>query len=69
PTKVSFVKAMTDELFTFFPDFRENEYYKARTGEEEKRLIDMACDSAIKFYVYYKLLWAYRNMMKKIRGR
>ena len=69
PTKVSFVKAMTDELLTFFPNFRENEYYRERTGEEEKRLIDMACNSALRFYVYYKLLWAYRNTMKKIRGR
>ena len=68
PTKVSFVKAMTDELLTYFPNFRDNEYYKERTGAEEKKLIDMACDSAFKFYVYYKLLWTYRNIMKKIRG-
>ena len=68
PTKVSFVKAMTDELLTYFPNFRANEYYKERTGAEEKKLIDMACDSALKFHVYYKLLWMYRNMMKKIRG-
>lgn len=69
PTRVSFVKRMTDELLSFFPDFRENAYYKERTAEEEKRLIDMACSSPLKFYIYYKLLWAYRNCMKKVRGR
>ncbi len=67
PTKVSFVKSMTDELLAFFPDFRNNEYYKERIGDEERRLIDMACVSALRFCVYYKLLWAYRNLMKKIR--
>ncbi len=69
PTKVSFVKAMTDELLRYFPDFRSNPYYAERTGEEERRLIDMACSSTLRFYVYYKLLWAYRNMMKRLRGR
>ncbi len=69
PTKVGFVKAMTAELLSFFPDFKENEYYRERTPKEEKRLIDMACDSALKFYVYYKLLWAYRNMRKKVSRR
>ncbi len=69
PTKVSFVKNMTDELLSFFPDFRDNPYYNERIGDEEKRLIDMACGSALRFYVYYKLLWAYRNLMKKIRKR
>ena len=68
PAKVSFVRKMTSELLSYFPDFRNNSYYTERTGEEEKRLIDMALASPLRFYIYYKLLWAYRNTMKKIRG-
>jgi len=50
-----------------FPDFKENLYYAARTGDEEKKLVEMACTSALKFYCYYKLLWAYRNFRKKLK--
>ncbi len=66
PTKVSYVKAMTEEILQTFPDFRNNHYYQERTTAEEKKLIDMACSSTVKFMAYYKLLWGYRNLRKKI---
>ena len=66
PVKLSYVKAMTKELLETFPNFRDNHYYQKRIGEEEKKLINMACDSTIKFVVYYKLLWGYRNLRKKL---
>ncbi len=69
PTRLTFVREMTAELLAFFPKFRDNAYYKERTGQEEKRLIDMACASPLRFYIYYKLLWAYRNTMKKLKSK
>lgn len=67
PVKVSYVKAMTEEMLQTWPAFRENPYYMERTAAEEKKLIDMACDSALKFVIYYKLLWGYRKLRKKLR--
>ena len=66
PTRLSFVKNMTAELLDYFPDFMENAYYRERTAGEEKKLIRMAVDSSLKFYVYYKLLWAYRKLRKRL---
>jgi len=65
PTRVAYVRAMTKELLQYFPEFRQNHYYIERTNTEEKKLIDMACKSALLFYVYYKLLWAYRKLRFK----
>ncbi len=67
PCKLSFVKKLTEEMMETFPDFKENLYYAARTGDEEKKLVEIACTSALKFYCYYKLLWAYRNFRKKLK--
>ncbi len=66
PTKLSFVKKITREMVKTFPDFAQNSYYMNRVGQEEKKLINMACKSEAMFYVYYKLLWGYRNFRKKI---
>lgn len=68
PVKVSYVKAMTRELLRTWPDFRSNPYYLERVDAEEKRLIDMACSSALWFVIYYKLLWGYRRLRKKLFG-
>ena len=65
PTKLRFVKDITKELVDTFPSFADNKYYIERTAEEEKKLIDMAVKSPLKFYIYYKLLWGYRNFRKK----
>lgn len=67
PTKLSYVKKMGDELRAYFPDFQKNAYYIRRTHPEEKKLIAMQQKSTLQFVVYYKLLWAYRNLRKKIK--
>ena len=67
PVKYSFVKAMSREMKETFPSFSENRYYIKRTGAEEKKLIDMAMKSTLMFIIYYKLLWAYRNLRKKLK--
>ena len=66
PTKVSYVRAMTNEMLQTFPNFRSNHFYQEKTPAEEKKLIDMACSSTVKFMAYYKLLWGYRNFRKKL---
>ena len=67
PTKLSYVKKMGDELRAYFPDFQKNAYYIERTHPEEKKLIAMQQKSTLQFVVYYKLLWAYRNLRKKLK--
>lgn len=66
PIRLSYVRKMTEEMLTYFPEFRNNKYYADRIDREEKKLIDMACSSTLKFVVYYKLLWGYRNTRKKL---
>ncbi len=66
PTRAEFVKAMTDEMLATFPEFRNNRYYQERVGAEEKKLVDMVCKSVTRFILYYKALWAYRNLRKKL---
>lgn len=66
PTRISFVRKMTKELVKTFPDFQDNRYYSEKTNKEEKKLIKMAVASPTIFYIYYKLLWAYRNFRKKL---
>lgn len=67
PTKLSFVKSLTTEMLAYFPEFNKNEYYLLKTGAEEQKLINMAIKSPLLFYVYYKALWAYRNLRKKLK--
>lgn len=67
PTRYRFVKNMGDEIKRYFPDFQNNPYYRSRTHEEEKKLVAMQQKSTIYFMVYYKLLWTYRKLRKKIK--
>ncbi|WP_029231891.1 glycosyltransferase [Butyrivibrio sp. VCB2006] len=69
PAKLSFVKELTDEMMETFPDFEKNSYYVERLNQEEKRLIHMACGSPLLFYIYYKLLWGYRNLRKRLGNK
>jgi len=65
PTKYSYVKKMNKEMRDYFPQFENNPYYIERTHAEEKKLMHMAGSSTLFFMMYYKLLWAYRNIRKK----
>lgn len=68
-TKYRFVKKLGEEMRCTFPDFRENKYYCERTGEEEKKLIRMQMRSTVLFMCYYKLLWTYRRLRKKLSSQ
>ena len=63
-TKISFVRALGNEMKAAFPDFEKNPYYQERTHEEEKKLIRMQQHSTMLFMLCYKLLWAYRRWRK-----
>ncbi|SFC16987.1 glycosyltransferase family 2 protein [Butyrivibrio sp. YAB3001] len=65
PTKLSFVKKLTQEMKQVFPEFEKNNYYLEKVNPEEKKLVSMCCKSPLRFYVYYKLLWFYRGLRNK----
>ena len=65
PTRLSFVKAMAREMKAYFPDFAKNRYYLERIHPEERKLSEMAVASPLRFYIYYKLLLAYRKLRSK----
>lgn len=62
----SFVKAMGKEMKEAFPDFQRNGYYTERVHEEERKLIRLHMKSTLGFLLYYKLLWSYRGLRKKL---
>lgn len=64
PLKISFIKKMGKEMREYFPDFQKNPYYCQRTNGEEKKLIALQQKSTFLFFLYYKLLWTYRNLRK-----
>lgn len=61
----SFTRDLAAEMKRTFPDFQSNPYYRQRTDPEEQRLAAMQMKSHIRFYLYYRVLWAYRNLRKK----
>lgn len=63
----SFIKKMGKELSETFPNFRENAYYKERINPEEKKLVSMQLKNTTWFLLYYRALWAYRNLRSKAR--
>lgn len=63
----SFVAQLGKEMKAYFPDFEQNKYYQERVNPEEKKLIAMQMQSNLKFYIYFRLLWLYRNIRKQIK--
>ena len=60
----NFTKKMGAEMKKAFPNFQENPYYKERIHAEEKKFIGMQMKSHLLFYVYYRLLWFYRDLRR-----
>lgn len=63
PAKISYVRTLSLEIKDYFPDFESNTYYMERTNPEERKLLHMALKSPLAFYIYYRLLWGYRNFI------
>ena len=66
PIRLGFIREMCVGLKKRFPEFEKNEYYIEKTNDEEKRLIHMVMVSPLAFVMYYRLLWGYRNLRKKV---
>lgn len=65
-TRYGFVKQLLKEMKQYFPNFVNNPYYQERIHAEEKKLVRMQLKSTALFMGYYKLLWTYRNLRKKL---
>ncbi len=61
----SFTKDLGKEMKETFPDFQENPYYIEKIHPEEKKLIGYQMKSHLFFYIYYRLLWFYRDLRHK----
>lgn len=64
-----FVRALGREMRETFPGFMDNPYYQERVHEEERKLIRMHMKSTLYFMLYYRLLWGYRKLRKKLSRR
>ncbi|MCR5156926.1 MAG: glycosyl transferase family 2, partial [Butyrivibrio sp.] len=62
PGCYSFTKALGREMKETFPDFQKNPYYIEKIHPEEKKLIGFQMKSHLFFYIYYRLLWFYRDL-------
>ncbi len=58
----SFTRTLGKEMKETFPDFQNNPYYIDKIHPEEKKLIGFQMKSHLFFYVYYRLLWFYRDL-------
>lgn len=64
--KYSFVKQMVSGIKKEFPNFQKNKYYYSRVKDlEERKMIKLAMNNSLAFFIYYSLLWKYRNMKAK----
>lgn len=62
-----FIKALGKEMKESFPGFMENRYYQERVHAEERKLIGMHMRSTLYFLLYYKILWGYRKLRKRLQ--
>lgn len=58
----NFTKALGKEMKNTFPNFQSNPYYREKIHPEEKKLIGFQMKSHLFFYIYYRLLWFYRDL-------
>jgi glycosyltransferase involved in cell wall biosynthesis len=63
-----FTKDLAAEMKRTFPRFESNLYYQKRISPEEKKLIRLQMRSQLLFFCYYRLLWFYRKLRKRLGG-
>ncbi|WP_026506453.1 glycosyltransferase family 2 protein [Butyrivibrio sp. MC2013] len=61
-----FAGRLLDEMRQILPDFQDNPYYRERIHPEEQKLIRMQMKSNLLFYSYYRALYFYRGIRKKL---
>jgi len=60
-----FVRKIGKEMKSTFENFEDNCYFVEKVNSEEKRLMHLQQKSTFLFYVYYKILYAWRKIRKK----
>ena len=65
----NFCKALGKEMKETFPNFQNNRYYLEKIHPEERKLIGFQMKSHLFFYIYYRLLWFYRDIRSSLSGR
>lgn len=68
-TDMNFVRNMGKEMREAFPDFQKNAYYIKNVHPEEKKLMKLQQRSTLLFVLYYRALYAYRNLRKKMANK
>jgi hypothetical protein len=63
--KLSFLKKMAQGINREFPNFENNIYYQREYDNEQKRMAKMNIKSSLVFMVYFKLLYFYRNNLRR----
>ena len=66
-TNIGFVRSMGREMGQYFPNYQENPYYIKNVHPEEKKFLKLAQKSPVLFVMYYRALYFYRNLRKKLK--
>ncbi len=69
PLRPGFIRRLGKEMLETFPNFQRNPYYQERVAAEEKKLVRLQLASTVGFLLYYKLLWGYRKLRKRLANR
>lgn len=60
--KISFLKKIAKGMKEEFPEFQNNSYYQEAFDEEQKKMAERHMKNPTLFFIYFKLLYAYRSM-------
>lgn len=63
--KLGFLKVIAEGMKQELPDFQDNIYYQKEFDEEQKKLAAMHMQSPLKFMIYFRLLYFYRNKIRR----
>lgn len=64
--KVAFLRQIADGIRWEFPNFQDNPFFQEEFDDEQKRLAALHMKSPVIFLIYFKLLYFYRRIMKKV---
>lgn len=67
--KIGNTRMLQRNIKKMAPDFQDNPYYQDRTPEEDRKLIALHMRSNLLFFLYYKLLFGYRRLRRKVSRR
>ena len=63
--RLDFLCQIADGIKQEFPDFQDNIYYQKEFDAEQKKLAAMHLKSPFRFFIYFQMLYFYRNHIRK----